>query len=125
MGTLSLQSNKNGVKRYDAGTLSLVNGTVYTKQVFLTADHSIDKNIPNATELEMMNGINTVSALCDEYHITTLIIGIELEGHILAQLTENFGEKKVGVEIMSPQPACWTFNAVLSEGRQVALLIFP
>ncbi len=58
--------------------------------------------------------------------IDVLLVGTGAEiTHIPVEFRESMEEAGIGVEIMASPTACRTYNVLLSEGRRVALALFP
>ena len=67
---------------------------------------------------------NLIQTKLNNQKIEVLIIGSANALRIDNKLVVEFNNIDIGVEIMNQQSACYSFNVLLSEYRNVALLLF-
>ncbi|MGV6804937.1 MAG: Mth938-like domain-containing protein [Ruegeria sp.] len=65
-----------------------------------------------------------VLALADQVDVVLVGTGADMT-NIPAEFRETLEQTGLGVEIMNSPSACRTYNVLLSEGRRVALALFP
>tara|TARA_B110000879_G_C11130611_1_gene495856 strand:+ start:1110 stop:1505 length:396 start_codon:yes stop_codon:yes gene_type:complete len=105
---------------YDETSIT-INEQKYSQSVFITSENALklEENFPTLDKLTLshlpsLENINLL--LVGGKHLTPLSIPITLKNELYSHNTS--------LEIMSIGAACRTFNLLLSEGRDVACLIF-
>jgi uncharacterized protein len=69
---------------------------------------------------------DTAAPLSLAGHIDVLFLGMGAEiGHAPVAFRDALEQAGIGVEVMSSPAACRTYNVILSEGRRIAVALFP
>lgn len=118
MGSLDIDENKSQflIRAYQPGTLK-INDKTFNQSLIITPSKLIENWSP-----QMVTEITTHSFdLIMELKPDILLIGTGAKQVFIAsELYGSLINQGIGVEIMSTQAACRTFNALSSENRNVA-----
>jgi uncharacterized protein len=69
---------------------------------------------------------DTAAPLSLAGQIDVLFLGMGAEiGHAPVAFRDALEQAGIGVEVMSSPAACRTYNVILSEGRRIAVALFP
>lgn len=118
MTTLNLDENqaKFQIRAYKAGKIQ-INENIYTKSIIVTPDTLLEDWQPQTVEEITAESLQPIIALQPDI----LLLGTGSKLHFLSPAL--YGElinKNIGVEVMSTQSACSTYNALTAENRRVA-----
>ena len=95
-----------------------VSGQVYTQAILIKPDDVF------TVEIEDFNALDP-SALIGLDDVEVLIIGTGNEQKFLTKdVKEQFQSKNISTETMTTGAACRTYNVLMTEGRQIAALLF-
>lgn len=105
------------ISSYEPGSVT-IDKQIYSKSLIVSSKKLIlDWNLP-------------IASLYEEFHwqpfldleVTTVLLGLgETQKFLNDQWLEWFYKKGIGLEVMVNRSACYTYNALISEGRNVAL----
>lgn len=95
-----------------------VNGEQISGSIIITSESVIKLDITDISDIKLSQILEKIK---DVNHLEVILIGTGKK-HIIPQ--KSFYDKAIsGVEIMSTDAACRTYNVLLSEGREVAALL--
>lgn len=119
--TLERTGDANRIRAYDVGSVT-VNESVYRGVTVVTPDRIIEDWLQvavHALETEHMHQLIALDA-----EILLLGTGRRQQFPEPRLLGEVIREG-VGIEVMTTEAACRTYNVLLAEGRRVAAALFP
>lgn len=119
--TLERTGDANRIRAYDIGSVT-VNESVYCGVTVVTPDRIIEDWLPvavHALEIEHMRQLIALDA-----EILLLGTGRRQQFPEPRMLGEVM-HAGVGIEVMTTEAACRTYNVLLAEGRRVAAALFP
>ncbi len=119
--TLERTGDANRIRAYDVGSVT-VNESVYRGVTVVTPDRIIEDWLQvavHALETEHMRQLIALDA-----EILLLGTGRRQQFPEPRLLGEVIREG-VGIEVMTTEAACRTYNVLLAEGRRVAAALFP
>lgn len=118
MATLSLDENqaKFQIRAYKAGKIQ-INENIYTKSIVVSPDALLVDWQPQTIDELTAESLKIIMTLQPDI----VLLGTGSQLHFLSP--SIYGElinKNIGVEVMSTQSACSTYNALSAENRRVA-----
>lgn len=115
-----IQNSKFNITAYDQTSVT-INEQKYSQSIFITSKNiqKLAEKIPSIKQLSL-----SALPLLDEIQI--LIIGGQKISPLdmPIELQTELQQQNISLEVMELGSACRTFNLLLSEGRDVACLIF-
>lgn len=119
--TLERTGDANRIRGYDIGTVT-VNETVFHGVTVVTPDQIIQDWSAKAVDHLGLEQMRELIALDAEI----LLLGTGRRQQFPAsRLLGEAMRAGVGIEVMTTEAACRTYNVLLAEGRRVAAALFP
>lgn len=111
----------NVIRAYERGAVR-INDTVCTSSLIVTPDKlELEWGITHARHLDLDQLLKLL-----DYQPDIILLGTGIEHHLLdPRMTMGIMQKGVGIEVMTTDAACRTYNVLLGEDRAVlaALII--
>lgn len=123
--TILQEEPTNGVTRYQPGEVIFHNGETYTSSVFLCNNQVSTNNVPDPQQLQVPNQHRQLIESCQKNEVEIVLIGTAMQAYQLIDIIEYYAKNKINLEVMQPGSACRTYNALISENRIIALLLYP
>ena len=118
---LQQTGTSNVIRAFDRGMVK-VNDTVCTHSLIVTPDKlELEWNVAHASQLELEHLVKLL-----DYQPDIILLGTGNEHHILdTRMMMDIMQRGIGVEAMTTDAACRTYNVLLGEDRAVlaALII--
>ncbi|MCK8516410.1 Mth938-like domain-containing protein [Methylonatrum kenyense] len=119
--TLERTGDANRIRAYDIGTVT-VNETVYRGVTVVTPDRIIEDW--SATDVGHLGVEQMRQLIALDAEILLLGTG-RRQQFPPSRLLGQAMHAGIGIEVMTTEAACRTYNVLLAEGRQVAAALFP
>jgi uncharacterized protein len=109
------------IKSYTPGKVT-INDKVYHQSLILSAETLIEWDIRHYQDFALHHWQPIL-----ELKPEIIILGLAEQQHFLKpEWLAPIYQQKIGLECMTHQSACFTYNALMSEGRKVVMgIIFP
>jgi len=118
--TLDANSRVNLIRSYGEGELRVGDDILHTSCI-VTADTLIKEWPPQTLDELQPEYLQTIFDVQPE----VVVLGTGATQRFpSAQITAMFGERRIGLEVMTLGAACRTFNILVQEDRRVAAVLF-